>query len=55
MNEFKKYLEIIGNPVHREKLEGLLRHIADEIDFDLIDRIREYNIEDKKDMTRFWR
>ena len=28
---------------------------TDEIDFDLIDKMIEYNIEDKKDMTKFWR
>lgn len=27
----------------------------DEIDFDLLDMIIEYNIEEKKDMTKFWR
>ena len=28
---------------------------TDEIDFDLIDNMIEYNIEDKKNMTKFWR
>ena len=27
----------------------------DEIDFGLIDKLIEYNIEDKKEMTKFWR
>lgn len=28
---------------------------TDEVDYDLLDRIVEYNIEDKKEMTKFWR
>ncbi len=92
MNEFKKFLDKIDNPIYIEKMEGLLfsvakQHIAvapetvaldhfdeeikkagyirskmlfrikwtDEIDFDLIDKMIEFNIEDKKDMTKFWR
>ena len=27
----------------------------EKVDLDLIDRMIDYNIEDKKDMTRFWR
>lgn len=28
---------------------------TDEVDFDLLDKIVAYNIEDKKDMSNFWR
>lgn len=28
---------------------------ADKIDFDLLDKMLAYNIEDKKSMTKFWR
>ncbi len=28
---------------------------TDEVDYDLLDRIVEYNIEEKKDMTKYWR
>lgn len=122
MTEFKKFLDSIDNPDHRERMEQLLRHISekypklkreikwnqpmfsdhgtfiigfsisknhmsvapeavvldrfdedikkagyrrtkmlfsikwtDEIDFDLIDKMIEFNIEDKKDMTKYWR
>ncbi|MGI6732629.1 MAG: iron chaperone [Anaerovoracaceae bacterium] len=122
MVEFQEYLNRIENPEHKERMEGLLRHIADkypdlkreikwnqpmfsdhgtfiiafsiskqhvavapeavaldrfdekikqagytrtkmlfrikwtdELDFGLIDEIIEYNIEDKKDMKKYWR
>lgn len=28
---------------------------TDEVDYDLLDRIVKYNIEEKKDMTKYWR
>ena len=28
---------------------------TDEVDYDLIDKMVEYNIEDKKNMTKYWR
>lgn len=28
---------------------------TDEVDFELLDKMVSYNIEDKKDMTKFWR
>lgn len=28
---------------------------TDVVDYDLLDRIIEYNVEDKKDITKFWR
>jgi uncharacterized protein YdhG (YjbR/CyaY superfamily) len=28
---------------------------TDKVDFDLLKRIAAYNIEEKKDFTRFWR
>lgn len=36
--------------------QGLFRiKWTDKVDFDLLDRMVAYNIEDKKDMTKFWR
>ena len=28
---------------------------TDEVDFELLDRLITYNIEDKKEMTKYWR
>lgn len=49
---FEKELEEAGY----SHTQGLFRiKWTDEVDLDLIDKIIEFNIEDKKDMTKYWR
>ena len=49
---FKKEIEEAGYSY----TEGLFRiEWSDKVDFNLLDKIVAYNIEDKKDMTKFWR
>ncbi len=52
IREFEQEIEAAGYHMTKE----LFRiKWADEVDFDLIDRIITYNIEEKKDMKKFWR
>lgn len=49
---FEKEIEKAGY----SHTQGLFRiKWTDEVDFDLLDKMITYNIEDKKDMTKFWR
>jgi uncharacterized protein YdhG (YjbR/CyaY superfamily) len=52
LNRFDEDIKKAG---YRRTKETFSIKWTDEIDFDLIDRMVEYNIEDKKDMTKFWR
>ncbi|MCF6465995.1 iron chaperone [Clostridium sp. Cult2] len=52
INLFKEEIEKAGYSY----THGLFRiKWTDKVDFDLLDKIVFYNIEDKKDMTKFWR
>lgn len=52
LNRFDEDIKKAG---YRRTKETFSIKWTDEIDFDLIDRMVEYNIEDKKDMIKFWR
>lgn len=52
LEHFKKEIEGSGYSCTK----GLFRiKFTDQVDYDLLRKIVAYNIEDKKDMTRFWR
>jgi len=52
ISKFKKELEAAGYVMSKEIFRIKW---TDEVDFGLMEKIVAYNIEDKKDMTKYWR